>query len=485
MNACFRSFRSLILFISTSAFFTAMPVLPALAAQYGQEQPQAGAQPGDPPSRVARVAYVRGNVSLEPAGVQNFSQAELNYPLTAGDRVYVDNDSIAELQTSGLAVRLGNGADVTFSALTDQAAQIGLAQGSVRVRTRDLSNPDGGQGVVEIDTPNGTVLVQRTGDLRVDSYPQDDTTVITVSSGLAEVTAPNVDQQVGPNQSLRLVGSNPVYAEAVRLLPADGLDSFDISRENDYQRASTRHAAYVDPEMIGAADLDQYGDWNASPEYGQVWYPRAVPAGWTPYHEGHWAWVAPWGWTWIEAEPWGFAPFHYGRWANFDGRWGWIAGPPPEEFRDVRGFGGRAPRPVYSPALVVFVGSPGLSLSINLGGGGRRDDRGVAAWFPLGPREAYQPWYHASPAYVNRVNVTNIYSRNVTEVHNTYINRTTNVYNTTNITNVTYVNRTDATTAVNQHDFAAGRAWRMRNPCGWTTRNGGSLRRPPFCRIRW
>ena len=82
----------------------------------------------------------------------------------------------------------------------------------------------------------------------------------------------------------------------------------------------------------------------------------------------------------------------------------------------------------------------------------------VAAWFPLGPREAYHPWYHASPAYINRVNVTNIYTTNVTEIHNTYINRTVNVYNTTNVTNVTYVNRNVATVVVPQHAFASGQS---------------------------
>ena len=95
------------------------------------------------------------------------------------------------------------------------------------------------------------------------------------------------------------------------------------------------------------------------------------------------------------------------------------------------------------------MGGGGGGLSIAIGA--------IAAWFPLGPRESYQPWYHASPAYCNRVNVTNIYTTNVTEIHNTYINKTVNVYNTTNVTNVTYVNRTVATVVVPQSALASGR----------------------------
>ncbi len=424
-----------------------------LSAQDYAQQPNSQ----DPPSRVARVAVLQGNVSLEPAGVDTFSAAELNYPLTVGDRIYVDNSSLSELQTGGLGVRLGNGADLTITSLSDSVAQFGLAQGSIRVVTRDLNAPDGQQAVVEIDTPNGAILVEQPGDIRVDSFPQDDTTVVTVTSGAVQITGQGVNQQLGAGQALRLAGSNPVYTEYVGILPPDGLDQFDATRERQRQNSIAIRNQYVDPDMVGVGDLDQYGDWQPSPDYGPVWYPRNVAYGWTPYSVGHWAWVAPWGWTWVDTEPWGFAPFHYGRWNNFGGRWGWVPGPPPTVFRNG-GWGGHPPRPVYSPALVAFVGGPNFSISIGFGGG---SGLGVTAWFPLGPREAYTPWYHTSPAYLNRVNVTNIYNTNVTEIHNTYINRTTTVYNTTN---VTYVNRSVATVAVSQKDFAAGHAISQSQP---------------------
>jgi hypothetical protein len=415
----------------------------SLAAAFAQDAGQGVASPDqDPPGRVARIAFAQGNVSLELAGVDTFSQAELNYPLTAGDRIYVDNNSQAELQTSGLAVRMGNGADVTLSSLTDGVAQFGLTQGSIRVRVRDLSSPpdENGnpqQGTVEIDTPNGAVLVQRVGDIRVDSYPQDDSTVVTVSSGQVEVTGPNLDQIVGPNQSFRFIG-NPVQVEQVGLLAPDPLDQLDLQRESDFSASLGLRDDYVSPDMIGASDLDQYGQWDGSPDYGEVWYPSSVAMTWAPYQNGHWIWVAPWGWTWIEAEPWGFAPFHYGRWVYLNGRWGWIPGPPPRVW-------GRPVPPVYSPALVVFVGA-------GVGSGA-----GFTAWFPLGPGEAYQPWYHASALYVNRVNATNLYSRNPAGLRAAYSNRSTVAFNT-NLESVSYVNRASATTVVPQRDFAAGRS---------------------------
>jgi hypothetical protein len=143
--------------------------------------------------------------------------------------------------------------------------------------------------------------------------------------------------------------------------------------------------------------------------------------------------VAPWGWTWVECEAWGFAPFHYGRWEHRRDRWGWIPGP-------------AGVRPYYSPALVAFVGGPGLAV----GGAG------VTAWFPLGPHEVYMPWYHASPLYLNRVNVSNIYNRNTFEVRSIYNQRTeASAYVAAGEHG--YANRPIATVAVSQTSFAAGR----------------------------
>ena len=143
---------------------------------------------------------------------------------------------------------------------------------------------------------------------------------------------------------------------------------------------------------MGAEDLAANGVWREEAEYGIVWAPR-VAVGWAPYQSGHWAWVEPWGWTWIDDAPWGFAPFHYGRWAYLGGGWVWAPG-------------ARVGRPVYAPALVVFVGSgPNV------------------AWFALGPREPYIPGYRVSQAYVRRVNITHVNVTNISAVNVRYANR--------------------------------------------------------------
>jgi hypothetical protein len=51
---------------------------------------RAEANADDPPSRVARVAFIEGSVSFQPAGTQDWVAAPLNRPLTTGDTLWSD-----------------------------------------------------------------------------------------------------------------------------------------------------------------------------------------------------------------------------------------------------------------------------------------------------------------------------------------------------------------------------------------------------------
>src|SRR5258707_2904690 len=60
--------------------------------------PKARADEGDPPSRVARISFLDGNVSFQPSGTEDWAAAAKNRPVTVGDKVWTDQDSRAELQ---------------------------------------------------------------------------------------------------------------------------------------------------------------------------------------------------------------------------------------------------------------------------------------------------------------------------------------------------------------------------------------------------
>jgi hypothetical protein len=370
---------------------------------------------GDPPNRVARLSYMQNAVSFEPSGENDWSQAMLNYPLTTGDRLWTDTNAQAELETGNVAIRMAQETDLTTTNLTDQLIQVGLAQGSIRIRVYDLRASNS----IEVDTPDAAITIVQAGNYRIDSYPDQNMTLVTVNSGEAQITGNSVNQTVASGQAAQLTGSNPVQLSWVTVPAPDSFDQWSNERDQKYLNAQARQ--YVSPEVPGYYDLDGYGSWATVAEYGPIWYPSGLAVGWCPYRYGRWAWVEPWGWTWVDDAPWGFAPFHYGRWVQVGPRWGWLPGP-------------IAVAPIYGPAFVAFVGGPGFSASFGVGG--------VAAWFPLGPGEPFYPWYHYSNGYLRQINVTNVRNFNVT-----------NITNVTNINNIHYRYQTVATTAVSADAF--------------------------------
>ena len=385
----------------------------------------------DPPSRVARMNYVQGSVSFQPGGEGDWVEAVPNRPLTAGDNLWTDTNARAELHVGSTAIRLGSETSLTFLELDDRTLQLRLAQGTTVLRVRHMDDDD----TIEIDTPNLAFRVQRNGEYRVDVDPDGHATIIDVFQGRGEAVGSGNNYTIVANQHATFTGDDNLDYDIDPLPAPDDFDQWAMSR--DRHEDDDRSANYVSREMTGYEDLDDNGRWTYTANYGPVWVPTNVPMGWAPYRFGHWVWVAPWGWTWVDDQPWGFAPFHYGRWCMVGAGWAWVPGPV-------------VVRPVYAPALVAFVGGGGFHLSVSVGGGG-----GVA-WFPLGPGEVFVPAYHVSRTYVNQVNVTNTVV-NVTKVTNVYNNYTTN--NTTEINRITYVNRErpNAVTVVSRETFVNAR----------------------------
>nr|WP_199042490.1 DUF6600 domain-containing protein [Dyella sp. ASV24] len=399
-----------------------------------QAPPDDGNTAGDPPSRIARLSYREGDISLLPSGEQNWGDASLNRPLTTGDRLATGDNGRAELQLDSGTLRLADDSNAGFLTLNDQLTQVELTQGTANLTVNNLGD---GQGY-EIDTPTVALVINQPGTYRVDISEDGKSTRVTDFDGRATV--------YGEGGAQRLVAAGRSYEFAdsslneVTVNAIEGGDDFDAWCNSRNQRYSAApNDQYVSPDVVGAQDLDQYGNWQSDPDYGQVWYPTNVAPDWSPYSDGYWSYVGPWGWTWVDAAPWGFAPYHYGRWAHVRERWCWVPGP-------------IGVRPVYAPALVAFVGGAGFSVSVSAG-------RPVG-WFPLGPGEVYNPWYRVSRGYYTNVNVTNIYVRNNRTV---VINNITNNYNYfrggRDMPNERYVNRDvpHAFRAMSAQDFVAAR----------------------------
>ena len=356
-----------------------------------------GAQPdplSDPPGRVARLSDSSGQVWLYSPDAGEWVNAVRNRPLTTGDRLATDPGARAEVQVGSTTVRLDGGTELELRNLDDDHVSLQLLNGSVSARFRDAAEA----GEFDLTTEDGQFLVRSIGRYRFDRDTS--ASFVTVYAGQARYEGPNsgLTIQAGQRAEFWIDAAN---AAQYRLSEprVDAFAAWNGERDRNSDRSAS--ARYVSPAMTGAEDLDRYGRWEEDPDYGALWIPRGVAVDWAPYSTGRWAWVLPWGWTWVDDAPWGFAPFHYGRWVQRRNTWCWAPGQ-------------RVMRPVYAPALVGWVGGPGVGVSISIGGG--RAPAPVVGWFPLAPREVYVPSYRASPRYAQNINITHV--TNVTQITN-------------------------------------------------------------------
>jgi hypothetical protein len=338
----------------------------------------------DPPGRVGRIAFISGDVTLRNGDTDEWQSASINWPLVSHDVLWSGAGSRAEIRIGSTVVRLDSGTELEIVQLDDQVVRVWLHRGSITVRVADRDKAR----EFELTTDHGSVVWIEAGRYRFDYA--DYTTTVSAFRGQLHFAGLGQTYSIGQGQSAEIWYSGTLDSRLTELRRDEFYDWNLVRDQREDRRRSVR---YVSAEMTGVEELDAYGDWRETAEFGAVWSPRLVPIGWSPYRHGRWAMIAPWGWTWIDEQPWGFAPFHYGRWAYFGNQWCWVPG-------------AYVARPVYAPALVAWIGQEG---SLQVAGGAP----GVA-WLPLGPREAYYPAYRSSTTYIRNINVSHV--TNVTNI---------------------------------------------------------------------
>jgi hypothetical protein len=355
----------------------------------------------------ARISYISGDVSFWRPGAEEWTPARVNTPLAPGDSLYTGPNGNVEVQIGPRAfLRAAAGTQVGLDNQESGFVQFRVTAGRASLDLRELARAQ----TVELDTPNAAFTIERTGYYHAD-VTEESTTFQTQRGGRATMTpAGGVAGTVAASLQVVVTGAD---APRVDVGPSPGLTEWD--RWN-YQRTdelvNSPSARYVGPGVYGTSELDRYGSWRTVESYGSVWVPRAVATGWTPYSTGRWIWDPRYGWTWLDDAPWGWAPYHHGRWVHANGVWGWAPGP-------------IVTRPVYAPALVVFLGS-GARLSVGV----------PLAWAPLAWGEPIIPWW-GRPGQVGRASWDGWAGPRV--VNNVVVNNTTivNVQNITVYRNVT------------------------------------------------
>jgi hypothetical protein len=303
-----------------------------------------------------------------------------------GNAFWTQPNAQAFIEISASRIAMAPATELDVAILTDTAFQATEPEGEVYLRLQ-ATTPD---ETYAVQTPRGLVSLAGSGRYSVVAGDTQHPTLITVVEGSARIEGPNTTLNIGPGQTASISGIESLHSE-VGPAQRDGFLTAMLESEPE----TLTHGAALPPTvaaMPGGAELMQYGTWSENSDYGPVWYPEVAPD-WVPYREGTWAYVVPWGWTWVDSDPWGFAPFHYGRWAEISGRWAWIPGT-----------AAVVPTQAYAPALVTFFGAgtiAGIGVGVALA-------EGRIGWCPLGPREPFHPWYHASDRYFREVNVAHI-----------------------------------------------------------------------------
>ena len=330
----------------------------------------------DPPARVGRVSIVGdgADILIEPS-LADWESAALNTPVSTGTSLRTASQVRAEVRIGSASLQMNANSQLAVQTLDDQSLVLVLQRGNIALNLRDLAAGER----VEVHAEDAIFTLGAPGSYHFGHAPAAHRFEVRVFEGAGTLTAASASSPLplGTGQQAR-VDSRTLAV----MLQGDALrtpfDEWAAQRARRTDRVAV--AGRVSAEMTGAEELEDHGRWRVEPRVGAVWYPNAVDAEWAPYRAGRWAWVAPWGWTWIDDAPWGFAPFHYGRWLFLAGRWGWVPGT-------------YAARPAFAPALVGFYGAAPAAGAPWVG------------WFPLAPGEPYRPGFVASAAYVQRLNV--------------------------------------------------------------------------------
>ena len=373
-----------------------------------------------------RLSFLDGDVSFWRPGADDWAPAQRNTPLAPDDALYTGDNGNLELQVGAAAfVRAGSGTDIGLTSLENGVQQFRVTAGHVAVDAQRMPKDQ----AIELDTPQGAFTIDRPGYYRVDIDDQRATFVTRRGGHATVVPASGDEQDIAADSQVTLTGTDNPQLATAQAPETDEWDRWNLDRGRA-RPEKPRSAQYVPPDVAGADELDDAGDWREEPQYGHVWVPHAVPAGWVPYSTGHWVWDPYYGWTWIDDAPWGWAPFHYGRWVYVNSYWGWAPGPV-------------VVAPAYSPALVAFYSGPGVTVSVGVP---------FVSWVALSWGEPVIPWWGpvgftghcwwggwGGPRVVNNVVIN----------RNTYVNvRNVNVFR-----NAQYDR---AIVGVREHDFGRG-----------------------------
>lgn len=197
-----------------------VPVVPAS----GQNRMPPGRRP---PERPAFVQYMSGEVSVAPRSTNEWTVAKLNQSLTPSEYVWTSTNSLAEINVGDGFIRMNSEASLTVVALNSDNVQVRVNQGEISLTVFRLLPGE----IYEIDSPNATLTVTKTGVYRVEVRPAEEKTLVATRKGSIVATGRGPAVTVNSGQQVTFLGGNSLQHTTQKAPPPDGFEDWASVRD--------------------------------------------------------------------------------------------------------------------------------------------------------------------------------------------------------------------------------------------------------------
>jgi len=268
-------------------FFFLMPLLVAPVSAYETDDyvPEITA-------KVSRISYLNGDVKIRRLGGDDWERDVQNLPIVEGDEIATDANALLEIQFDrDNYVRLAQNSYLKIVNLKDEGVALSISQGSLSLRVLNFDKDD---KYFEIDAPSTTVSVQHEGMYRVDAGDKDsrEVRVSVTEDGEARVYSTNSGFKLKNGRSAKIYLEGDLAGEWETADASRYFDEFDewaVKRDAVIAKRlkDAYYDKYYDRDIYGAEDLNDYGEWIYTKDYGYVWKPYgssiSTYSDWSPY----------------------------------------------------------------------------------------------------------------------------------------------------------------------------------------------------------
>jgi len=213
-----------------AALFLLLLITASAFGQYPYPPPPPPMVPSAPPrvaQRAARVNYISGEVSIAPSATNQWTAARLYQTLTPAEYIWTGKNSRTELTLGYGFVRMSSEASVTLLALNRSMVQIAVNQGEVSLTVAHLFPGE----IYEMDTPNATLTVTKSGTYTVDVYPDQDRTVVTTRKGSIVATGHGNAVTVDSGKQVVFTAKESLQHTVMKAPPKDGFEDWASVRD--------------------------------------------------------------------------------------------------------------------------------------------------------------------------------------------------------------------------------------------------------------